>query len=242
MMDIEDEVEEDGELLDIDDFGEATPANDKELQEKMNRKKERILIEPASLNRLKEEAIKNQYPLIEEYDFNRDTKNADLKIELKPNTMVRDYQETALSKMLGNGRARSGIIVLPCGAGKTLTGIAASCTIKKSTLVACTSQVSAEQWKREFLKWSHINPNDIMIFTSKSSQSKAGQKQLEFLYKMNKEERSQKTMVLICTYYMLSYSRKRENQAQKVMEFIKEHEWGLMLLDEVQRVPAKNFS
>lgn len=59
MMDIEDEVEEDGELLDIDDFGEATPVNDKELQEKMNRKKERILIEPASLNRLKEEAIKN---------------------------------------------------------------------------------------------------------------------------------------------------------------------------------------
>lgn len=41
--------------------------------------------------------------------------------------------------MLLNSRARSGIIVLPCGAGKTLVGITAACTIKKSCLVLCTS-------------------------------------------------------------------------------------------------------
>ena len=42
--------------------------------------------------------------------------------------------------MFSNGRARSGIIVLPCGAGKTLTGITATaCTIKKSTMVVCTT-------------------------------------------------------------------------------------------------------
>ena len=96
--------------------------------------------------------------MIEEYDFKRDTKIPDLKIELKPNTLVRDYQEMALSKMFSNGRARSGIIVLPCGAGKTLTGITAACTINKSVLVVCTGQVSCEQWKREFLKWSIVNP------------------------------------------------------------------------------------
>lgn len=74
-------------------------------------------------------------------------------------TVIRPYQETSLSKMFGNGsvlavgkvdgrsdglrglcrRARSGIIVLPCGAGKTLVGITAACTIKKSVLVLCTS-------------------------------------------------------------------------------------------------------
>lgn len=47
--------------------------------------------------------------------------------------------------MFGNGRARSGIIVLPCGAGKTLVGITAAQTIKKSTLVVCTSNVAVEQ-------------------------------------------------------------------------------------------------
>lgn len=107
-------------------------------------RKVKVEIKPISLNRLKEQTRNHQYPLIEEYDFKRDTKIPNLNIELKPNTLVRDYQEQALSKMFSNGRARSGIIVLPCGAGKTLTGITASCTINKSTLVVCTGQVSAE--------------------------------------------------------------------------------------------------
>ena len=80
-----------------------------------------------------------EYPMLEEYDFRNDTVNPNLEIDLKPSTVIRPYQETSLSKMFGNGRARSGIIVLPCGAGKTLVGITAACTIKKSCLVLCTS-------------------------------------------------------------------------------------------------------
>jgi hypothetical protein len=80
-----------------------------------------------------------EYPMLEEYDFRNDTVNANLDIDLKPSTVIRPYQETSLSKMFGNGRARSGIIVLPCGAGKTLVGITAACTIKKSCLCLCTS-------------------------------------------------------------------------------------------------------
>ncbi len=49
------------------------------------------------------------------------------------------------SKMFGNGRARSGIIVLPCGAGKTLTGITAASTIRKNTLVFATTAMAANQ-------------------------------------------------------------------------------------------------
>ena len=46
--------------------------------------------------------------------------------------------------MFSNGRARSGVIVLPCGAGKTLTGILAACTVKKSCMVLCISGVAVE--------------------------------------------------------------------------------------------------
>ncbi|KAJ1948704.1 DNA repair helicase RAD25, partial [Linderina pennispora] len=74
------------------------------------------------------------YPMLEEYDFRNDTLNPNLNIDLKPVTSIRPYQEKSLSKMFGNGRARSGIIVLPCGAGKTLVGITAACTVKKSIL------------------------------------------------------------------------------------------------------------
>ena len=64
--------------------------------------------------------------MLEEYDFRNDHINPNLDIDLKPATMIRPYQEKSLSKMFGNGRARSGIIVLPCGAGKTLVGITAA--------------------------------------------------------------------------------------------------------------------
>jgi DNA excision repair protein ERCC-3 len=76
---------------------------------------------------------------LEEYDFRNDRNalNPDLEIDLQPTTNIRPYQERALAKMFGNGRGRSGVVVLPCGAGKTLVGITATCTVRKSTLVIC---------------------------------------------------------------------------------------------------------
>jgi DNA excision repair protein ERCC-3 len=78
---------------------------------------------------------------MEEYDFRHDDVNPNLEIDLSPKCIIRDYQEKSLSKMFGGGggRAKSGIIVLPTGAGKTLVGITAACTVKKSTLVLCTN-------------------------------------------------------------------------------------------------------
>ena len=53
--------------------------------------------------------------------------------------------------MFGNGRARSGVIVLPCGAGKSLVGVTSCCTVKKRCLVLCNSAVSVEQWKTQVM-------------------------------------------------------------------------------------------
>lgn len=52
--------------------------------------------------------------------------------------------------MFGNSRARSGVIVLPCGAGKTLVGVTAATTVNKRCLVLATSNVSVEQWRGQF--------------------------------------------------------------------------------------------
>jgi len=75
-------------------------------------------IETKSVENIKKRCNELQYPLLEEYNFRKDEKNENLAIDLKPSTRIRDYQEKALSKVFGNGRARSGLIVLPCGAGK----------------------------------------------------------------------------------------------------------------------------
>ncbi|KAG6315035.1 hypothetical protein E4U22_008226, partial [Claviceps purpurea] len=120
---------------------------------------------------VQKECLNLGYPVLEEYDFRRDVVNSNLEIDLKPGTLIRPYQEKSLSKMFGNGRAKSGLIVLPCGAGKTLVGITAACTIKKGVIVLCTSSMSVVQWRNEFLKWSNINPDDIVAFTSDSKGS-----------------------------------------------------------------------
>jgi len=106
-----------------------------------------VLVSDKDIEKIKADCQRENLPLIEEFDFRKDIKTPDLKIELKSTTQVRHYQEQSLSKMFSNGRARSGIIVLPCGAGKTLTGITAASHIKKSVLVLCNSNVSVEQWR-----------------------------------------------------------------------------------------------
>ena len=164
------------------------------------------------------------YPVLEEYDFHNDQVNANLDIDLKPNTTIRTYQEKSLSKMFSNGRARSGIIVLPCGAGKTLVGITAACTIRKGIVILCTSSMSVVQWRNEFLKWSNINPDDIAIFTSD-----------------HKEKFSRNTGIIVSTYSMVTQTRSRSYDAQKMMDFMQSREWGLMILDEVHVVPASIF-
>ncbi|KAI8969933.1 P-loop containing nucleoside triphosphate hydrolase protein [Mycotypha africana] len=164
------------------------------------------------------------YPMLEEYDFRNDTVNANLEIDLKPTTTIRPYQEKSLSKMFGNGRARSGIIVLPCGAGKTLVGITAACTIKKSCLVLCTSSVSVMQWKQQFLQWSSIKENQVAVFTSDCKEKFLGA-----------------SGIVISTYSMVANKRKRSYDAQKMMDFLESREWGFLLLDEVHVVPANMF-
>lgn len=165
-----------------------------------------------------------EYPVLEEYDFRHDARNPDLEIDLKPSTQIRPYQEKSLSKMFGNGRARSGIIVLPCGAGKTLVGITAACTIRKSVIVLCTSSVLVMQWRQQFLQWCTIQPENVAVFTSE-----------------NKEMFASESGLVVSTYSMVANTRNRSHDSQKVMDFLRSREWGFIILDEVHVVPAQMF-
>ncbi|KAJ3258422.1 hypothetical protein HDU77_002266 [Chytriomyces hyalinus] len=108
-------------------------------------------IQKLAVEEVKKRCNEIDYPLMEEYDFRHDKDNPDLDIDLSPKCQIRDYQEKCLSKMFGggDGRARSGVIVLPTGAGKTLVGITAACTIKKSALVLCTNARIRAQFEGE---------------------------------------------------------------------------------------------
>lgn len=177
-----------------------------------------------SVEIVKKRCYEIEYPVLEEYDFRNDDRNATLDIDLKPSTQIRPYQEKSLLKMFGNGRARSGVIVLPCGAGKTLVGITAACTIKKSVIVLCTSSVSVMQWRQQFLQWCTIQPEQVAVFTSE-----------------NKEMFTSDAGLVVSTYSMVANTRNRSHDSQKVMDFLTSREWGFIILDEVHVVPAAMF-
>ena len=170
---------------------------------------------------------------MEEYDFRADANLSNLpNFNLRPITKIRKYQERSLSKMFGNGRARSGIIVLPCGAGKTLTGVTAAQTIGKSCIVLCTNSVSVLQWKYQFEHWTTIgddknkpeNKGRIACFTSQI-----------------KDEMHPDGCILITTYTMLTFSGKRAEESRRQLEAVQSREWGLIMMDEVHVVPAATF-
>jgi len=182
-------------------------------------------IDPESIEAVKKRCIEVDRPLLEEYDFRKDQAN-NIKIELKSTTTLRSYQEKCLSKIFCNGRARSGIIALPCGAGKSLVGVTAGTTVKKPIIVLCTGAVAVEQWKQQFKLWTTIGDSSITRYTSATKDRKWSQDLSD---------------ILITTYSMIAYGGKRATDTQNLINKIKNKEWGMMILDEVHVVPANTF-
>ncbi|CAL8243584.1 unnamed protein product [Lota lota] len=196
---------------------------DKEEEEEEETQTVSFEIRQEMIEEVQKRCIQLEYPLLAEYDFRNDTVNPDINMDLKPTAVLRPYQEKSLRKMFGNGRARSGVIVLPCGAGKSLVGVTAACTVRKRCLVLGNSSVSVEQWKAQFKMWSTIDDSQICRFTSDAKDKPIG------------------CSVAISTYSMLGHTTKRSWEAERVMEWMRSQEWGLIILDEVHTIPAKMF-
>ncbi|KAH7714790.1 Ssl2p [Aphelenchoides avenae] len=215
---------------DIDKFYEKLTADEDDDAEAI--KNLEILsfeVRQETIETVQKRCIELEYPLLAEYDFRNDTHNKNLGIDLKPATTLRPYQEKSLRKMFGNSRARSGVIVLPCGAGKTLVGVTAATTINKRCLVLATSNVSVEQWKAQFKLWSTTQENQIIRFTREAKDP------------VPTGPDASRPVVCISTYSMVAYTGKRTYQADEAMRYLESQEWGLLLLDEVHTIPAKMF-
>jgi len=189
----------------------------------------------AEINSLRVEIVKNaahqmNMSLLQEYEYKQDRTDAnpELPILLRNSANLRPYQQRALSKMFAvDGVAKSGIVVLPCGAGKTLTGIAACCRIQRRTLVLTTTAVAVDQWKRQLIEYSTIPPEDIYVFTAE--------------HKRPIEDHERRACVLISTYSMLGFGGKRTGDSELILSQIEQLDWGLMIVDEVQVMPARTF-
>jgi DNA excision repair protein ERCC-3 len=184
-------------------------------------------IMPTAVGEVKEAASRLNYPMLEEYQYEHDDVNPDLDLQLKANVATRSYQDKAISKMFANQNARSGVIVLPCGAGKTLTGIIACCKIHKSTLVLCSNVQAVHQWIAQFKHFTTLPANRVAAFVS--------QERTEFPVDGS-------AVLLVTTYSMMGVEEaNRSLLSRNAMQQIRAREWGLVILDEVHMAPANQF-
>ena len=127
---------------------------------------------------------------------------------------LRDYQREAAESFWHGG---SGVVVLPCGAGKTIVGAAAMATAKATTLILVTNTVSARQWKEELLKRTDLTEDEIGEYSGAV-----------------KEVRP----VTIATYQVMTTRRKG---VYSHLELFDARDWGLIIYDEVHLLPAPIF-
>ncbi len=132
---------------------------------------------------------------------------------VKPWTL-RSYQREAVEAFWAGG---SGVVVLPCGAGKTLVGAAAMAEAKATTLILVTNTVAGRQWKRELIARTSLTEEEIGEYSG---------------------ERKEIRPVTIATYQVLT---SRRGGAFTHLDLFNARDWGLVVYDEVHLLPAPIF-
>ena len=127
---------------------------------------------------------------------------------------IRPYQELAAEGFWHGG---SGVVVLPCGAGKTIVGAAAMAHAKATTLILVTNTIAARQWREELLKRTTLNEDEIGEYSG-----------------AKKEIRP----VTIATYQVMT---KKKNGLYAHLDLFDSYDWGLIIYDEVHLLPAPIF-
>jgi DNA excision repair protein ERCC-3 len=171
-----------------------------------------VAVHPSQRGNLKQALLKLGWPA---EDFAGYVDGEAHAIELaEDGWQLRGYQREAVESFWHGG---SGVVVLPCGAGKTIVGAAAMATAKATTLILVTNTVSARQWRDELLRRTSLTEDEIGEYSG-----------------AKKEVRP----VTIATYQVMTTKRKG---VYAHLELLDARDWGLIVYDEVHLLPAPIF-
>lgn len=139
-----------------------------------------------------------------------------LQLELAPGLELRPYQRDATEAFAAAG---AGVVVLPCGSGKTIVGLAAIADQGAETLIVTSNSASLSQWRAELLDKTSLDPEAIGEYSGQ--QKRIGP-------------------VTLTTYQMLTH-RPRRDGGFPHLDLFERREWGLVIYDEVHLLPAPVF-
>ncbi|GAA1263174.1 DNA repair helicase XPB [Saccharothrix xinjiangensis] len=171
-----------------------------------------VIVHPSERGRLKQLLLKIGWPA-EDLAGYVDGEAHPIELE-EDGWQLRDYQRRAAQAFWAGG---SGVVVLPCGAGKTLVGAAAMAEAGATTLILVTNTVAGRQWKRELIARTSLTEEEIGEYSG---------------------ERKEVRPVTIATYQVITRRSKGE---YKHLELFDSRDWGLIVYDEVHLLPAPVF-
>jgi len=174
--------------------------------------KETIAVLPSQRGQIKQSLLRLGWPA-EDFAGYVDGQAHEIAL-LQDGWKIRPYQELAAEGFWHGG---SGVVVLPCGAGKTIVGAAAMAHAKATTLILVTNTVAARQWREELLKRTTLNEDEIGEYSG-----------------AKKEIRP----VTIATYQVMT---KKKNGVYAHLDLFDSYDWGLIIYDEVHLLPAPIF-
>ena len=173
---------------------------------------ETIAVLPSQRGQIKQSLLRLGWPA-EDFAGYVDGQAHDISLVQK-DWKIRPYQELAAEGFWHGG---SGVVVLPCGAGKTIVGAAAMAHAKATTLILVTNTIAARQWREELLKRTTLNEDEIGEYSG-----------------AKKEIRP----VTIATYQVMT---KKKNGVYAHLDLFDSYDWGLIIYDEVHLLPAPIF-
>lgn len=173
---------------------------------------ETIAVHPSQRGQIKQSLLRLGWPA---EDFAGYVDGQAHEIALKEDGWkIRPYQELAAEGFWHGG---SGVVVLPCGAGKTIVGAAAMAHVKATTLILVTNTIAARQWRDELLKRTTLNEDEIGEYSGSKKEIRP---------------------VTIATYQVMT---KKKNGVYAHLDLFDTHDWGLIIYDEVHLLPAPIF-
>jgi DNA excision repair protein ERCC-3 len=171
-----------------------------------------VLVHPSERGRLKQVLLKVGWPA-EDLAGYVDGEAHPIALR-EDDWALRDYQQQAVEGFWAGG---SGVVVLPCGAGKTLVGAAAMARASATTLILVTNTVAGRQWRHELIKRTSLTEAEIGEYSG---------------------ERKQIRPVTIATYQVMTARRGGE---YRHLDVFGARDWGLIVYDEVHLLPAPVF-